>query len=726
MWRFSILILTIITLASLPLRATHLVGGEIYYQKIDSNRYVIGMTMYRDCNTSGFQAFDPSVFVAIYDAGADTLITVLTLYPSSAESEVPLFLTIPCLSDTPNVCIAMLEYSDTVVINVPPGGIHLSSQRCCRAFTALNILGQPEDFGTTYYNYIPDSATAFWNSSPRFDKVPPKVVCVDAYQNLDYSATDLDGDSLSYKFCSAYHGGGKSNGSGANSPQPAIPTPPPYDTLTWGTGFFTRYQIPSSPNLTIDSTTGIIRVRPDQVGTYIFAVCVQEYRDGVFLSENRRDYQITTTLCNIDAASAIDSALEECIGLEVHFFNMSTMGNVFIWDFGDSSTFGDTSSYFNPSYTYPDTGLYWITLVAYGDVCTDTAVMPYRVLPKIAPDFTPPTPDCLDRHAYDFTQAGFYKPTTTASWNFGFDSIIVEAGVESLSNIHFDSAGKFPVTLWYEDFGCLKHHTDTVLVLPNPDFHLIDPELNSCSPFQHHYSVSHRDASRPWFEWKLDSSSFATGLTSEVMLTTPGTYDLSITMRTDSGCIDTVIHEYPNYIVVSDTPQAIFNVSSLEVDLFEPYLSVFDSSIDAKSINYSIDDLFRTKLRDFNYEFSDTGNYVITQVAVHENGCEDSVRMQVRVKPPFLVFIPNSFTPDLDDENDLWLPMVFVSKEYDLKIYDRWGHIVQETDDSSAGWNGRTMNIGERNPIGVYYYNLSVRDEDLRQFNYAGSITLLR
>ena len=67
--------------------------------------------------------------------------------------------------------------------------------------------------------------------------------------------------------------------------------------------------------------------------------------------------------------------------------------------------------------------------------------------------------------------------------------------------------------------------------------------------------------------------------------------------------------------------------------------------------------------------------------------------------------MPNIFTPNGDNINDLYhpLPYKFVNK-IDLKIYNRWGNLVFETEDPDINWNGEDINGGKVVSDGVYYY----------------------
>ncbi|MBN2893095.1 MAG: gliding motility-associated C-terminal domain-containing protein [Bacteroidales bacterium] len=80
--------------------------------------------------------------------------------------------------------------------------------------------------------------------------------------------------------------------------------------------------------------------------------------------------------------------------------------------------------------------------------------------------------------------------------------------------------------------------------------------------------------------------------------------------------------------------------------------------------------------------------------------------------------LPNVFTPNGDNINDLFhpYPYRFVDK-IELKIYDRWGVLVFETDDPDINWDGKSMNSGKLVSDGVYYYIC-----DVYEYRLAGII----
>ncbi len=93
----------------------------------------------------------------------------------------------------------------------------------------------------------------------------------------------------------------------------------------------------------------------------------------------------------------------------------------------------------------------------------------------------------------------------------------------------------------------------------------------------------------------------------------------------------------------------------------------------------------------------------------NNSGCQyaDTVNVD-NMKCECTLYIPNTFTPNNDGLNDAFKPVYYCDlQEYDLKIYDRWGHLVFETNDIENGWNGKNKTgLIEQ---GVYTYLINYR-----------------
>jgi len=96
------------------------------------------------------------------------------------------------------------------------------------------------------------------------------------------------------------------------------------------------------------------------------------------------------------------------------------------------------------------------------------------------------------------------------------------------------------------------------------------------------------------------------------------------------------------------------------------------------------------------------GCYAISSVDMTGNESRLSPVICVDNCPEYT--LPNTFTPNQDGSNDLFIPYPYRFIEaVDLKIYNRWGQLVFETTDPDIAWDGSNMS-GESLAEGVYYY----------------------
>ena len=104
-----------------------------------------------------------------------------------------------------------------------------------------------------------------------------------------------------------------------------------------------------------------------------------------------------------DPVAVVEDQYQFCTGLTFDFVNLSENAEVYIWDFGDGQGGlpAGTSTDPNPTYTFPDTGVYIITLSAGADFsCPDYATAEVEIQFLLEPEFVAPTPDCFEDHYF--------------------------------------------------------------------------------------------------------------------------------------------------------------------------------------------------------------------------------------------------------------------------------------------------------------------------------------
>jgi gliding motility-associated-like protein len=123
--------------------------------------------------------------------------------------------------------------------------------------------------------------------------------------------------------------------------------------------------------------------------------------------------------------------------------------------------------------------------------------------------------------------------------------------------------------------------------------------------------------------------------------------------------------------------------------------------------------------------YRDTGEYRVRLTVVNEFGCTDTTSRIVRIVDGVFV-IPNAFSPNNDNNNELFVIHHHEIASYTMFIYDRWGNKVWENRDQNVYWNGRINNTDAECPQGVYVYYIRAEGYDGEIYNRSGSITLLR
>ena len=111
---------------------------------------------------------------------------------------------------------------------------------------------------------------------------------------------------------------------------------------------------------------------------------------------------------------------------------------------------------------------------------------------------------------------------------------------------------------------------------------------------------------------------------------------------------------------------------------------------------------------------------------VNEYGCASTATGLVTVNGS-VFYAPNAFTPDGDGLNDVWLPVLRGVTQYALRIQNRWGTVVFETNDPEEPWLGQKGADGAHYcPNGVYLYYIAYVDQIGYPRVAEGHLTLAR
>ena len=405
--------------------ASHIVGGEVTYKYLSGSssgyQYQISLTIYEDCLNGDPDAIandDPAI-LAIYDAGTNVFVTADSVHYDSAIN-VPANFSNSCVSNVPDVCLIKKTFIKTFSFPANTQGYYVSYQKCCRNGAVININNSGSS-GATYYCKIPPVSLVNHNNSAVFKNFPPQIICIKNPLNYDNSAVDADGDSLSYEFCDATSGPDASSNN-------VIPDPPPYGSVSYSYPFSGAMPITGYPNIQINPVTGIITGTPDKIGRFLVTVCCSEWRAGVKINVLKREFQFVITDCSKNVIACmpqfstdINTYIVQCTNYSVHFVNCSSGGFSYHWDFGVTGILTDTSNEFQPTYTYPDSGIYIAKLVVNpGSTCPDSISRYVKVFPTFSTNFSDSGTACPGLPiSFTDMSAATIKPVNYWLWNFG-------------------------------------------------------------------------------------------------------------------------------------------------------------------------------------------------------------------------------------------------------------------------------------------------------------------
>jgi gliding motility-associated-like protein len=720
---FKILVFILLIPLS-ALKATHIIGGEISYECLGNNQFRITIKIYRDC-LLGQAPFDNPLTISVFNAQNALVQNIAIPFPGSIT--LPAVASNPCIEVTGDVCVEEATYVRVITLPPDPNGYTLSYQRCCRNNSIINLIN-PQSTGATYTINIPGSAFTQCNSSPVYDNFPPVVLCANEPLIFDHSATDANGDSLVYSFCTPFEG------ATTNAPMPVPAAEPPYDFIVFSPPYNANYPIASNPAFSLDPNTGLLTGTPTQLGQYVVGVCVEEYRNGVLLSVNKRDFQFNVVSCVYNVTSQFTSPILEidpeegyCNGLEVVFINQSQNASTFYWDFGVPGINTDISTLANPIFTYPDTGVYTIMLIANPDLpCADTSYTNIRLYRELIATITAVEPQCIINNNFNFSVNGEISQNAVYQWNFGNYANNPISNVRNPTNISFTEPGDYWVYLDIETPYCKTKDSILVTIYPALDISLELPPGTGCEPYGVQFINNSITSPGATYLWSFGDGSYSTESSPFHIYGNEGLYDVNVKIVNNFGCIDSAHLFYPELINVLRSPIAGISANPLVENILTPYITFNDLSIGALGCTlYPGDGTILSNCNSM-HTYTDTGTFDAYLIAVNELGCKDTARVKVKIEPNFSFYVPNAFSPNGDNVNDFFYAKGEGIKDYEMLIFNRWGNVVFKGEDISDKWDGLVRNGQDEAPVDIYVYKIVLVDVFNETKTYIGKVVLVR
>lgn len=420
-----------------------------------------------------------------------------------------------------------------------------------------------------------------------------------------------------------------------------------------------------------------------------------------------------------NAEFTVDNSLG-CAPFEVTFDNFSSVSDSYVWNFGDGNL---DSTTFEPTIIYNTPGTYDVELYVTDSICliTDTAFITITVTPEITLDNLTPislcSPETIQLEANSNGTASQFVWSSTSDLSDTLNANLSD----STASVFAPNDGYYYVQA--SNPGCSV--LDSVEVTFTSAALTLFADTALCVGDQGSAAATSAIPGLTFsnFNWSADSIIVNGDGTNEVDYTPSSSQYLYVTATASNGCIIT------DSIFI-----AVSNINSSTVSA-----TVSDDEVPVGSTVT----LTATPSGGYTYTWSPDDNLTnptgqVTDATVDQNTtftvqvsdgiCTKEASVFVKVfeficEEPF-VYVPNAFTPNGDNENDILYVRSTIVEQLVFRVYNRWGELVFETDNIDNGWDGTFR--GKQCDPDVYDYYLDGFCIDGQSFLIQGNITLIR
>ncbi len=604
--------------------ASHAMGSDMTYQCLGpgptagSMQYLVTFSFYRDC------------FGITPNTSMDVQITngcgypTQTVFLNQLGTEVDVPTTCPTAVTT---ChggsykgIQLWTYQGVITLPGPCANWEIGHGEPARNAAISTITGGGSDL---LYVFSTINST-LCNSSPVFTNPPVPFACVGQRFCFNHGGYDLDGDSLTYQLMTPRTGAAAS------------------DTVTYLPGYSASSPILNS-SISFDPVSGDFCFIPTATDVSVFAVLVNEYRNGVLIGQVERDVQLTVENCGniIPFATGING---------MPFFDASICANATL-SFYIASIDPDGPNTTTLSWNSTIPGATFVTTNGHRDsavftwtpTTNDISLNPYCFTVTVQDDNCPF--QGINTYSYCITvngveaNAGIDQTISCAQtanlmasaiWGNGIYNYVWDDGTVGPGR-NGVGIGQYTVTV--NSAGCTD--IDTVDILPGigvPEAHFYFTNNCNGSPVQFVDSTIINGSSIATWAWDFGDGFTDATQSPQHQYGANGTYDVTLIVTTATGCTDTIVRQLT---VNTNIPFAQFTAPAVCQGVATNFTDISTGS--PTSWSWDFGDVpsgsNTSAIQNPSHTFSTSGNFTITITVTNAGGCQSISQQNVSVNP---------------------------------------------------------------------------------------------
>jgi gliding motility-associated-like protein len=274
--------------------------------------------------------------------------------------------------------------------------------------------------------------------------------------------------------------------------------------------------------------------------------------------------------------------------------------------------------------------------------------------------------------------------------------------------------------------------TPTIIVNKKPNVVFTVDTIQECVPFTATFTNGTPDEQISEVIWAFGDQTKSTiinGSTISHPYERAGKFKASLTVISPENCKKT--YSYPDSIIADVVPVVDFDFFPTQPTLLESQVNFYNQTKFADLYKWVVDGDTLGANENFNHLFPDDEErmYDVTLVATNnvKSQCTSAYTKKVLVKGQLFLHVPNTFTPNDDGKNDIFIPVMegYDTEEYLFEIYNRGGQLLFSTNDFSKAWDGKHK--GTKVASDLYIWKLAVKSKYLvEKEQLMGHVRLMR
>lgn len=205
----------------------------------------------------------------------------------------------------------------------------------------------------------------------------------------------------------------------------------------------------------------------------------------------------------------------------------------------------------------------------------------------------------------------------------------------------------------------------------------------------------------------------------------PGEYVVKLIVK--STLDQNLISQSEDYIVLVHELPVVYFEAEHYIENGKPFTKFINNSQKAVSSTWNFKDGKISDEKNPTHFYKRKGTYGVSLIITDDNGCKATKTKDIYIENDYNLLAPNSFTPNGDGLNDVFIPeaLKIMNVDFSMSIFNQTNGLVFETKNLSMPWDGINSQTGERCNEGNYFWVVTLINENGEAEQYKGNVLIL-